>query len=427
MLRKQRVGGRLFCLAVIVGVAAICHSQAFARIAAKIVDQDGNPIQGALVTVTSPEVPSFKYAKKTNKRGQTVVTFTVGTAMHDFVIEKEGYQILKVEVLPRVGTIEERVFTLSPVGAVVAGEPQAPSGTPTGPTLASRKVRRYNEGVEAQQEGDLEGAMEMFREAVEIDPGFAPAYTGIATVAIEQGAYEQAAAAAEKAVELDPENFRALQLRYDAYRNLGDQAKADAAAEALKEAGDISEVTARTFKEGVDAYRAGDSETAKARFRQALDLDPDLVAAYSNLAQIYMREGDATRAAAMAEEVLKRRPSDVPALKVQYQASHQLGDDETAEGALQAVVAADPEWATTALFDHAQELFNANRVDEAGAVAEEILTVHPDHPGSLYLAGLCANSAGDTAAAKAHLEHFLEVAPDDEMAPVAQEILKYLQ
>ncbi len=88
---------------------------------------------------------------------------------------------------------------------------------------------------------------------------------------------------------------------------------------------------------------------------------------------------------------------------------------------------ADPEWATTALFDQAQALFNANRIDEAGTIAEEILEVRPDHPGSLYLAGLCANSAGDPAAAKAHLERFLEVAPDSEMAPTAREILKYLQ
>jgi tetratricopeptide (TPR) repeat protein len=415
------------CFAATVGLASICHSQAFARIAAKIVDQDGKPVQGALVTVTSAEVPSFKHSKKTNKRGQTIVTFTVGTAVYDFTIEMEGYQTLKVEVQPRVGTIEDRVFTLAPVGKAVAGDTQAPSETPAAPTLASRKVRRYNEGVEAQQEGDLEGAIAMFREAAEIDPDFAPAYTGIATVAMEQRNYEDAAAAAEKAASLDPESFRALQLRYDAYRNLGDEAKAAAAAEALKEAGDISEATTQTFREAVEAYRAGDSETAKARFRQALELDPELVAAYSNLAQIYIREGDAARAVAMAQEVLRRRPDDVPALKVQYQAFHQLGDDEGAEKALEAVVAADPKWAATALFDHAQELFNANRIEEAGIIVEEMLTVYPDHPGSLYLAGLCANSAGDTAAAKAHLEHFLEVAPDHEMAPIARDILKYLQ
>jgi tetratricopeptide (TPR) repeat protein len=288
-------------------------------------------------------------------------------------------------------------------------------------------VRRYNEGVEAQQAGDLEGAMAMFREAAEIDPEFAPAFTGIATVAVEQGNFEEAAAAAERAVTLDPESYRALQVRYDAYRNLGDDSKAAAAAKALKQAGDISEATARTFKEAVEAYKAGDPEVAKARFRQALDLEPELVAAYSNLAQIYMREGDAAQAAAMADEVLRRRPDDVPALKVRYEALHEMGDDDAAKSALEAVAAADPTWVATVLFDHAQELFNANRIEEAGIIVEQILTVRPDHAGSLYLAGLCSNSAGDTAAAKAHLEHFLEVAPDSEMAPVAREILTYLQ
>jgi tetratricopeptide (TPR) repeat protein len=417
----------MLCLALILGVAAVGHTQAFTRIAAKVVDQDGEPIEGALVTVTSSEVPSFKHSKMTNKRGLSIVTFAVGAAIYDFTIEMEGYQTLTAEVQPRVGTIEERVFTLSPVGAAVASDTATTVERPAAPTLASRKVRRYNEGVEAQQAGDLEGAMTMFREAAEIDPEFVPAFTGIATVAMEQGNYEEAVKAAEKAVTLDPESYRALQLRYDAYRNLGDETKAAAAANALRQAGDITEATARTFREAVEAFRAGDSETAKARFRQALDLDPELVAAYSNLAQIYLREGDAARAAAMADEVLRRRPDDLPALKVRYDALHQMGDDDAAKSALETVAVADPEWVATALFDHGQELFNANRIKEAGLIFEEILTVRPDHPGSLYLAGLCSNNAGDTAAAKARLEHFLEVAPDNEMVPTAREILKYLQ
>jgi tetratricopeptide (TPR) repeat protein len=331
------------------------------------------------------------------------------------------------EVQPRVGVIEERVFMLTPVGAVVAEDTQTTVERPAAPTIASRKVRRYNEGVEAQQAGDLSGAMAMFQEAAEIDSEFAPAFTGIATVAMEQGNYEEAAAAAERAVALEPENYRALHLRYDAYRNLGDQAKADAAAKALREAGDISEATSRIFREAVDAFEAGNMGIAKARFHQALALDPELVPAYANLAQIYNWEGDSERAAAMADEVLERRPDDVAALKIRYDASIRLGDHDAAATALEPLVAADPEWAATALFDQAQALFNANRIDEAGTIVEEILEVRPDHPGSLYLAGLCANSAGDTVTAAAHLEHFLEVAPDSEMAPTAREILKYLQ
>jgi len=427
MFTTRKTGAWLLCLAVGIGVATVCHSQAFTRIAAKAVDQDGEPIKGALVTVTSAEVPSFKHSKKTNKRGLSIVTFAIGTAIYDFAIEMEGYQTVTAEVQPRVGVIEERVFMLSPVGAAVATDTTTTVERPAAPIITSRKVRRYNEGVEAQQAGDLEGAMASFREAAEIDPKFTPAFTGIATVAMEQGNYEKAAEAAERAVTLDPESYRALQLRYDAYRNLGDEAKAAAAGNALKQAGDISEATAQTFGEAVEAYKAGDSEIAKARFRQALDLDPELVAAYSNLAQIYMREGDAARAAAMADEVLRRRPDDLPALKVRYEALHRMGDDDAAKSALETVAAADPEWVATALFDHAQELFNANHIEEARTVLEEILTVQPDHPESHYLAGLCCNSSGDFEGAKLHFTRFLELAPDSEMAPTAREILKYLQ
>ncbi len=427
MYTAKKAGAWLLCLAVTVGVATVGHSQAFTRIAAKVVNQDNEPLKGALVTVTTPEIPSFQFSKKTNKRGQCIVTFSDGTVIYDFTIELEGYQTLKAEVRPTVGTIDDRVFTLAPAGEDVASTAVTTVEKPARPTVGSKKVRRYNEGVEAQQAGDLEGAMAKFREAVEADPEFAPAFTGIATVAMEQGDYQEAATAAERAVTLDPESYRALQLRYDAYRNMGDEKMAAVAAKALKQAGDISEATAQTFREAIEAANAGNLEIAKARFRQALDLDPELVAAYSNLAQIYMWEGDAERAAAMADEVLRRRPDDVPALKIRYQALHRMGDDDAAKSILEEIVSADPEWATSVLFDDAQQLFNANQFEEARTVFEQILTVQPDHPESHYLAGLCCNSSGDFEGAKLHLTRFIELAPDSPMAPTAREILKYLQ
>lgn len=427
MFTPQKTGAWILCLVVSLGIATVAGSQEFSRIAAKVVDQDEKPLKGALVTVTTPEIPSFNFSKKTNKRGQCIVNFSDGTVIYDFLIEMEGYQTLKAEVRPTVGTIDDRVFTLAPAGEDVASTAVTKVEKPAGPTVGSKKLRRYNEGVEAQQAGDLEGAMAMFREAAAADPEFAPAFTGIATVAMEQGNYQEAAEAAERAVTLDPERYRALQLRYDAYRNLGDEKKAAAAAKALKEAGDISEATAQTFKEAIEAANTGNLEIAKARFRQALDLDPELVAAYSNLAQIYMWEGDVERAAEMADEVLQRRPDDLPALKIRYQALHRMGDDDAAKSALGKIVAADPEWATSVLFDDAQQLFNTNQFEAARTVFEQILTVQPDHPESHYLAGLCCNSSGDFEGAKLHLTRYLELAPDGQMAPTAREILKYLQ
>ena len=115
------------------------------------------------------------------------------------------------------------------------------------------------------------------------------------------------------------------------------------------------------------------------------------------------------------------------ALKVRYQALHQAGDDEAATAALEAVAAADPEWATSALYDYAQDLFNANQYDEAKRILEQILSVRPDHAESHYLMGLCCNSSGDFATAKLHFTKYLEIAPDGEMAPTAREILGYLE
>jgi len=426
MITQKRTAVWLLCLAVGLGVAAVATSQEFSRIACTVVDENDQPLKEALVTVTSPDLPSFEFSKKTNKRGQCIFNFSDPNISYLFTIELEGYQTVKSKLRPTAGQLEDHVFTLAPLGEVTR-RTVVTTDQPAGPLVGSKAAVRYNQGVELQQAGDLEGAIAKFREAAEADPEFAPAYTGIATVAIEQGDYQEAAEAAERAVSLEPDSYRALQLRYDAYKNLGDEAKATAAAKALRESGDIAEATAQTFREAVEAFEAGDAETAKLRFHQALDLDPELVAAYSNLAQIYLREGHVERAGAMAEEVLERRPDDVAALKVRYQALHQTGDDEAATAALEAVAAADPEWATSALYDHAQDLFNANRYDEARRVLEQILGVRPDHPESHYLLALCCNSSGDFEAARRHFARYLELAPDGAMAPTAREILSYLK
>jgi tetratricopeptide (TPR) repeat protein len=427
MITPQRTGAWLLCLAVGIGTAAVAGSQEFSRIACTVVDENEEPLKGALVTVTSPDLPAFEFSKKTNKRGQCMVNFSDPNISYLFTIELAGYQAVKTRLRPTAGQLDEHVFTLAPIGEAAARTTVVKTEQPAGPMIGSKEAVRYNQGVELQQAGDLDGAKAKFREAAEADPDFAPAYTGIATVAVEQGNYQEAAEAAERAVALEPDDFRALQLRYDAYKNLGDEAKAATAAKALRESGDISEATAQTFREAIEAYEAGDSEVAKLRFHQALELDPELVAAYSNLAQIYMSEGNAARAGAMADEVLGRRPEDLPALKVRYQALHLMGEDDAATSALEAVAAADPTWATSALFEYAQQLFNANQIEEARTMLEQILAVHPDHAESHYVAGLCCNSSGDFDAAKLHFARFLELAPDSEMAPTAREILSYLE
>ncbi len=426
MSRLKTVTTVFLSLALVFGFTTIAQAQMGGRIAVKVVGENDQPLKGALVTVTSKEVSSFNFSKTTNKRGQVIVNFTHVDAIYDFKIEMEGYRTHLVQDKPPASSIQNRVYMLTPETTATTSVPTAASDKPAELYVGSKKERLYNDGVKAQQAGDFSGAIALFRESAEIDPKFLPAQIGIASAALEIGSYEMAAEAAEKAVALDSEDYWALQLRYDAYRNLGDEKKAAAAAQALKESGDVAEATARTFAEAVTATKAGNMEIAKARFKQALDLDPELVPAYLNLSRIYAIEGDAAQAAAMADEVLERRPGDLEALKVKYEASHKLGDTEAAKDALRRIIAADPQWSTSALFDQAQQLFNANKPQESLAILEQILIVNPDHPETLYLAGLCSNSSGDYDSAKKYFGHFLEVAPDHAEAATVKEILSYL-
>lgn len=426
----ETTGRLLACataLVVLLGGAGILEAQNAGRLKCVVVDSDDQPISGALVEVTSADASSIRTSKQTNKRG--TCTITLADALHVFRVEisAEGYQTLTSDIQGAAGETSEKIFKLAAEGAAVESEGVMTAEERDRYVLAAKKVRLYNEGVELKDAGDLEGALAKFTMSLEADDEFAPAYTGLAMVQVELGSYREAAEAADRAVALDPGNYQALLVRYDAYRLLGDAKRAEAAAADLKAAGDPSEAANRIFHEGVAAFQKGDVEGAKARFQQALALDPEIVEAYANLAQIYLKEGNARQAAANADQVLARRPDDITALKVRYDASLALGDAAAAERFLDRLVAADPQWAAANLLDHAVKLFNDGHTDQATVVLNELLELQPDQPEAHYLLGLCLNSSGDAASAKRHLERFLELAPDHPQAASAREILSYLQ
>ncbi|RMF78004.1 MAG: hypothetical protein D6739_12185, partial [Nitrospirae bacterium] len=311
---------------VILFLAAAPAAAQVGRVSGKVMDPEGNPIPGVTVTVTSPEMPSLKIVKRTNKKGRFVVTHTDVTLAYEYTLEKEGYQTLRKPVRPLAGGTVMIKFTMAPAGAAPAGSPQgAPeAGAPPAPARGAIKV--YNEGVEAQQAGDLDTAEAKYREALEADPKLSAAHTSIAAVRFLKEDYAAAAAEAEKALEIDPGDTRALQIRYDAYRKLGDHEKAAEAAKALKALGTATEAAKRVFNEGVDAYNAGDISAAMSKFLQAVDLDPDLVPAWIVLARLNLKQGSPGRALTMVEEALQREPDNPKALKLKFDAAVAAGN-----------------------------------------------------------------------------------------------------
>jgi len=380
----------MLCVATLVTVTNDAAAQAGGRIAGKVEDQAGNPIEGVKVTATSPAVDGFKLEKTTNSKGKFVLSFTNAAMAYVVELKKEGYKTL--------ATSDEQAMA----------EKAALSGS-------GRAILVYNEGVEAQRAGDLELAAKKYGEAATINPELAAAHTSLAGVAHMQGDYETAAAEAEKALAIDPTDVRAMQLRFDAYRLAGNDVKAEEAAQSL------------IFNEGVEAYNSGDVSTAISKFQQAADLDPNLVQARLALAKIFFAEGSLSEALARAEEVLELQPDHADALRITYDSALRLGDQETAAKALDGLAASDPQWAATGLYQIAVELYNNDQTNEAVQALERVLEVEPDHARAHYLLGVALFNTGQEGPASDHLRRFIELAPDDPDAVVAKDLLAYAQ
>ena len=412
----------LLCVAALVAVTDDAAAQAGGRIAGKVEDQAGKPIEGVLVTATSPAMDDFKLEKTTNSKGKFVMAFTNAATAYVVELKKEGYKTLVAPINPvsgRTGMVE---YVLLPATSeeMAAAERAALSG-------AGRAILAYNQGVEAQRAGDLELAARRYGEAASINPELAAAHASLAAVAHMGGDYETAAAEAEMALAIDPTDVRAMQLRFDAYRLAGNDVKAEEAAQVLRELGDVGETASRIYNEGAEAYNSGDVATAISKFQQAADLDPSLVQARLALAKLLFAEGSLSEALARAEEVVVLLPDNADALRIVYDSALRLDDPETAAKALDGLAKSDPKWAATGLFQLAVELYNNGQMNEAAQALEKVLEVEPDHARAHYLLGVALFNTGQTGPASEHLRRFIELAPDDPDAVIAKDLLAYAE
>ena len=90
------------------------------------------------------------------------------------------------------------------------------------PTPFSIPARTYYEyGLVRQRAGDTEGALQSFTWAIQLAPGFAPAYVARGTVYLAQGELRLALAETDAALEADPTSATAYALRGEILRLLG--------------------------------------------------------------------------------------------------------------------------------------------------------------------------------------------------------------
>jgi Tfp pilus assembly protein PilF len=406
-------------LFLICAVPTLVFADDQGRLIGKIVDPDGKPLKGVVVTITSPDIPKFHDTETTNKRGLFTVRFDTVDVTYKYRFDKAGYQSMQVEQVWHLIGSQLYEWTMQP-GKSAGGTNLAPVST------SEPAIEAFNAGVTAYKAKDYATAEAKFKEAIGHDSKLRQAWEGLTTTELALGHDTETAEAAEKAIALGSTDQPVLMARWQAYRDLKEDAKAAAALQDLQKVGQQTEEAKKFHNEGVELLNAKDYEGAVTKFQDALKLDPNLLEAQVGLATAALESNHYAEAATAAEAILKAKPKDEAAIRIRYNACLKLGDKARLADALMGLAAVDPLKARDGLLVLAFQAYNANDNAVASQLFTKVLEIDPNQPSAHYCLAILDVGEGKTEEAKRHLERFLQLAPSDKEAESARTMLEYL-
>jgi type IV pilus assembly protein PilF len=218
--------------------------------------------------------------------------------------------------------------------AVVFPQALTPSGTMPHTSKseeAQEAARIHTElGQQYLADGDLQTALEKVTQALQFDPGYAPAHTVIAVIDERINRPADAEQHYRKAVALQPtkgeanNNLGAFLCKSGRYDE-GETYFARAVADPFYR----TPATAWT-NDGICRLRAGDRNGAEASLRKALDADPQNSEALFQLANLLYQANDAFRARAFMQRLDALGQPSAASLKLGYDIEARLGNTDAA-------------------------------------------------------------------------------------------------
>lgn len=344
------------------------------RALGRVIDEQGNAIEGAKVTLHLPDRPDAGPDPIYTKKNGRWSYLGLSNGIWAVVIEKEGF------------ITSEGSFQVNEFG----------TAKPLVITIKKNPFDSVRQGQELIDQGKYAEAREKLTEALPNMDAHQQAQIGalIGNTYYAEGNYADAVTAYQGAMpSLSPEEQTSIRLRLgDSYLQQGHPDKAretyEATLPALGPEGkqQVLLAIARTYDQ------EGDRDKAIASVQRILDIAPDNVQALQLIADLLSRQGREEE----AQEYLDRIP-------------------ETAE------LPAD------ILLNQGIRFYNQQKLDEALDNFQRVIRQDPELSDAYYYRGLVFLNKGQNDDAAADFHKLLELKPDSQYASDAKQFLEYLE
>ena len=282
-----------------------------------VVDLDGNPLVGVTMTAVSQDGESSS-TTTTKKKGRFALRVPDWDKTYRVTCAFDGYGTVEAMVQPNPDDPPTVDITLARQAEQAPPPPVAEDPPPADDEVVAVSEQRlaaipvFNEGVDALQAEDQAAALAKFQQAAELDPDFPDAYRAIAAVAIQAEEYPIAADAAEKLLELKPDDLDTIGTAYYAELMMGDTDRMVVSAGRLADA-NPEIVSAELLQHATALFDNNLAAQSRALLEVILQRQPDLAPAQFQLGLSCNMLGDAECTRAALTRFLELAPDDANA------------------------------------------------------------------------------------------------------------------
>jgi tetratricopeptide (TPR) repeat protein len=295
----------VLALAVMLAVSSPAAAQSVVR--GKVLDAQGQPVEGAVVTIEATEA-NRKAQTKTNRNGE-FLQVGLASGRYNVTVTKDNLKAIQPANVSQ-GTPVELTIQLTPTSGM----------TPEQAKEAAAMQALAAGAVEAMRAGRDDDAIRQFNEIVAKVPTCSDCYYNLGVAYAKKQQFAEAEASFKKTIELVPNSG-------DAYTGLANVYNAtkrfDLAQEASSKAAELSAASGgggsaeSLYNQGVILWNAGKFAEAKVQFESAVKADPNMGMAHYQLGMANLNLGQIPEAKAAFQEYLKVDPNGPKAAEVQ--------------------------------------------------------------------------------------------------------------